>query len=484
VRRAELALALAAALLVFTRLGATSLTEPDEPRHGAIAEEMRALRHGPAQLAVPRLNDEVYTQKPPLYYWLAAAAGAPFGRVTELAARAPSALAGFGTVLVTARLGAVTFGPATGLAAGAVLLTLPTFVEDARRARPDALVVFFVTLALFLAWRLHAGIGSSRRNRLGLHAALGLGMLAKGPVAFVLVALGLGAWLAWERRIADLRHYASASALALSLAPVALWLATAAALAPEGYLREAVGENVLGRFFAGTSHEQPFLFHLRELPSAFLPWTLAWPLVFLAARRALAPGAKPDVAQATRFFVAFAAAGFAFFSLSAGKRDVYLLPLYPALALLVAEGVRAALPAGAPAATARRRRFLAAGFGTAMTALAGYLVIYLPAVDTSRSIRPAAEVAARLAPAGSPVGLVRNGALVGGLRYYAARPVEPIGSSRGLQTFVETGGAVAVADSRYLPEIEAAVDARVVFRQRLRGDEVVVLALRPRARSS
>lgn len=482
--RGELALGLAAALVLLAGLGATDLGEPDEPRHGSIAEEMRALRHGPAQLVLPRLNDEVYTQKPPLYHWLAALAGTPGGRVTETAARLPSALAGVATVLAVARLGAQAFGPSAGLAAGAVLLTLPAFVDEARCARPDALLACFVTLALAFAWRLDAGRGSPARARLGLHAAVGLGMLAKGPVALILPALGVLAHLAFERRLRDLRRFASPGALLASLGPVCLWLAAAWALAPAGYLHEAVGENLLGRFFAGTSHEHSFGFYLLELPLAFLPWTLAWPLALVAVRAALRPGAARERARATRLLVAFAGAGLAFFSLSAGKRDVYLLPLYPALALLVAEGLRFAIERGAAAAHARRWRVAAAAFAAAAAAQVAYHALYLPARDSIHSVRASAEAAERAALPDGRIGVVRDGALVEGLRFYTHRRVEPIGSTSGLRRFLASGGSVVVTHREHLAEVEAMADARVAFRQRLQDGEVLVLELHAHAPAS
>lgn len=68
--------------MLFFRLGATDLWAPDEPRFAAIAEELRSFEHGPAGLVVLHLNSAPYTQKPPLYYWMAALLGAVPGRVT------------------------------------------------------------------------------------------------------------------------------------------------------------------------------------------------------------------------------------------------------------------------------------------------------------------------------------------------------------------------------------------------------------------
>ena len=84
---------LAAALLLLPGLGATDLWAPDEPRYAQVAEELRSLRHGAAGLVLLHLNDAVYNQKPPLYFWLAALAGAG---PTAWARRRPSGCAGSG----------------------------------------------------------------------------------------------------------------------------------------------------------------------------------------------------------------------------------------------------------------------------------------------------------------------------------------------------------------------------------------------------
>ncbi len=519
-RRDRLAVALAGALVLLAGLGARDFWEPDEPRHGAIAEELRALRAGPSELVLPRLNGEPYTQKPPLYYWLAALAGTPGGRVSEGAARLPSALAALGTLWIVYRLGRATFGAPSALLAAAMLTTLPAFVELARSARPDSLLVFFVTSALLLAWRIDRGAAAARDRRL-LHAAVGLGILAKGPVAALLPLLGLLAYLVWERRPADLRRFVSLDAAALSLGPALAWLALATALAPAGFFDEAVRENLLGRYFSGTEHARSATFYLWQLPVSFLPWTLAWLLVAVPrVRRGLAGDATS--ASALRFLVAFVCVGLVFFSLSAGKRSAYLAPLFPALALLTAQVMRSAAAgtdlgaragrwlALAPAAAACGLALAAASvpglpalvapclmlsaialvlpweraYGWRPLAARGFVLlvavetilhaVYLPTLDPDRSIRAAAAAAGALAPEGTSIGLLRNGSLVGGVAYYGERPVEQLGSRKGVRRFLEKGGRVVIAEEQHLRELEA-LPTRVAFRQDLDGDGIVVV---------
>jgi 4-amino-4-deoxy-L-arabinose transferase-like glycosyltransferase len=343
-----------AAVLLLAGLGRLDADAPDEPRALQISEELRSGEHGPAGLIVLHLNGEVYTQKPPLYYWLAALAGAPGGRVTEAAARLPSALAGISVVGLTLLLGTRMLGSGAGVLGAAILLTSWEFAYLARRVQFDVLLTAFELAALASFWWLDRGIGSRRRHQLVLHGALGLAVLTKGPVGFLIPALSIAAFLLWERRPGDLRRAFPLWGLLLSVLPGLLWIGAATALAPSGYAGTAVGENVIGRFFSGTSHVRPFWYYLWNFPVHFLPWTLAWPLVFLVGRRTVfAPGsddsasgarseAKPSRAEAVRawrFLLAGIAASLVFFSISAGKRSVYLLPIFPATALLCADAL-------------------------------------------------------------------------------------------------------------------------------------------------
>ncbi len=146
----------AAALLVFVRLGATDLWPPDEPRYALVAEELRTMEHGASGLVLLHLHGAPYSQKPPLFYWLAAAAGAPLGRVTEVAARLPSALAGLATVAATIAIGTLLFGRGAGTLAGLLLATTFDWSYRARTVQLDTLLALFETTAILAFWRIEA----------------------------------------------------------------------------------------------------------------------------------------------------------------------------------------------------------------------------------------------------------------------------------------------------------------------------------------
>ncbi len=330
----------AAALLLFAELGRLEASAPDEPRYLQISEEVRALEQGPRGLVLLHLNDEPYTQKPPLYYWLAAAAGAAGGRVTEFAGRVPSAAAGVLLVWLTASLGARLLGGRAGIVGAGLLLTTYEFARLSRRVQLDPLLALLETLALAAFWRLDRGLGRRTANAALFHAALGLAVLTKGPVGFFVPILIVIAYLAWEGRLREIRRAFPWWGPLLSIAPGVAWIAAATALAPTGFADEALRENLIGRFFEGTAHDQRLYYYLYQLPLDFLPWTLLFPAAGIGAFRTLRdPETTPERRRAWRFLLACVGASFVFFSLSTGKRGLYLLPAFPALALLCAGGL-------------------------------------------------------------------------------------------------------------------------------------------------
>jgi 4-amino-4-deoxy-L-arabinose transferase-like glycosyltransferase len=524
-RRALIALMLAAGLLLFARLGATGLWAPDEPRFGQVAEEMRSMRHGATGLVLLHLNDEVYTQKPPLYYWAAALVGAVQGRVTEWGARLPSALAGLACIWLCVRFGTLLGGrPAVGWWSGAILLSVYRFGHVARRAQLDIILCFFMMLALYAWWQFllserratasaQQGMRGETRWIILLHVSLGLAVLTKGPVGLLPLAI-ITLHLLWEGEPGRLRSACPPWGLALSLGPPLAWIASAVLLAPTGYFQHAVVDNVFGRFFSGTAHVRPVYYFFYQFPLEFLPWTLLWPAAGRLAWRQLgeSDSSSPSAATATRFLLVWVGTLFVFFTLSAGKRGLYLLPAYPAAAILCAaaleQGVsgRTRLPswivfpltgvtlaagmAGLTIAFAGGLELeafpgfaLPARFGVLLAAIcllalvgshllrrlgwslerrlmglvAALLALELlvfaaayPAFDDEKSPRGIAQLAARLTPTGEPIGIFDEREMVGGVRYYSDRPVVALAPGDAIVGFLADGGRSIIVKQQKL----------------------------------
>lgn len=332
-----------AAILLLSGLGSIDASAPDEPRYLQVAEEMRSMEHGPSGLLLLHLNGEVYAQKPPLYFWLAGLFGLPTERVTELAARLPSALAGIAVIWCVLYLGSRLFGGFTAVLGAALLLSVFEFGHLARRAQLDVLLTLFETGALVAFWWLDRRIGSRRWHLTLMHFALGLAMLTKGPVGLLIPFLAILAYLLWEGRPREIARLFLSWRLVLSFGPVLVWIAAALTLAPTGFAMDAVGTNVIGRFFEGTSHPRPVYYYLYQFPLDFMPWTLLWPLAYLVGRRRVFAAAEatrdPETRRAWRFLLSWVAVSLVFFTISSGKRGLYLLPAFPAMALICADSL-------------------------------------------------------------------------------------------------------------------------------------------------
>jgi 4-amino-4-deoxy-L-arabinose transferase-like glycosyltransferase len=318
---APLAVFVVTALVLATDLGGQYVWSRDEARDGLVAREMVETGHW----LIPRMGGSVYPYKPPLFHWLVALLS-PRG-VTEWSLRLPSVLAAAGTVAVTYVMGARLAGPLTGLVAATVLVSSATFVEWARAGRLEMLLVLWLTLGLWSGVRwLQEG---TRRHVVVLGLALGLGCLTKGPVALMplgtlIVAVALLG--RWSRRVVTDLAFVLALALALPIAWLGLAAATHAGL--DEYLKAVIGNFASEVRVTRNRHA---LFAAEEIGAGFLPWTLTLPGTVLVLVRQW-----PTSGRVLIIPLLWAGAVLVTFTVLMSPRAVYFLPMYPALAVVVA----------------------------------------------------------------------------------------------------------------------------------------------------
>ena len=319
--RHRLILVLFCAAIWLPGLPARTLWPTDEPRYSLVAREMIAR----GDLVVPIRNGEVYHSQPPLFLWCEAAMAALAGD-SEAALRVPSFLAGLGGVLIVHALASAWFGPGAGLLSGLVLATDIRYLLQAQWISTDMLLCLLVTGSLACFAR---GYGTGRRGwYLVCYVLASAATMTKGPVGFVLPGLVIVSFLALRRDLGEILRMRLFSGTLIFMVIVLPWYLM--------FWHRAGGESALDlvltqsfrRYVSAWNNQQPWYYFLWRLPADLLPWTPVLPFaVWVSLRR------MPD--RDRLLLYCWIAAMFVFFSISTGKRGVYLLPAHPAAAILI-----------------------------------------------------------------------------------------------------------------------------------------------------
>ena len=322
-------------LLLGWKLGAYGLIDVDEGRYAEVPREMLVS----GDWLTPRLNFINFFDKPPLLYWGIASAYAAFG-VSEWAARLVPALAALLGIVAAYGLGRRMFGARAGFLSGLILLTSLMWTVMARVVLTDMVVSSLVFCALALWWLAISETKSARRKTMFLALfwiSLGLGMLAKGPVAPVLCGGAIIVYLLVCRQWKTLRQMGWLWGLPLFIAVAAPWYIAIAARHPEFNHAFWVEQN-FGRFTGAGSkvdHSEGPLFLFQYLPIVVFPWSVfALPALF-AGWKKLWP-VRSEKQRAALFLLSAVAFVMLFFSASESKLVTYILPVVPPLAILLA----------------------------------------------------------------------------------------------------------------------------------------------------
>ncbi|WP_129127135.1 glycosyltransferase family 39 protein [Geomonas oryzae] len=327
-RRDLLILALLFGVLFLQLLGHYPLIDPDETRYAEIPREM--LERG--DLITPLLNYVKYFEKPVLLYWLNALSFTLFG-ISEFAARLACALSGLGTVLFSYHLGRELFGRRVGLLSALVLGGCTGFLIQSRMNLTDIPLTFTMTVALgsyILAARDADHPRPGYYYLFYLFAALAV--LAKGLIGIVLPGAVIFWHIALTRRWRILKEMRLPTGIMLFLAVAAPWFVVVCQRNPEFFQFFFIHEH-FERFLTKVHHRyQPFWYFIPILFGFMIPWSFFIPAALRGFwRERSVPGGE------SRLYLAlWAIIIFLFFSKSNSKLPAYILPVYPALAVLIA----------------------------------------------------------------------------------------------------------------------------------------------------
>ncbi len=351
------ALALLILLLWSLGLSTRSITRPDEGRYAEIAREMAVS----GDWITPHLNGIPYFEKPPLQYWATAGAIKLFGP-TEWAARAWSASTGLACLLWVWFLGNRLFGIGAGWRSALVLSGSIYFAALGHINSLDMGLTFWMTISVgaFLLAQFPDSQPKTIRRWMGLAwAGAAAALLSKGLIALALPGTTLLLYSLWNQDFSSWKRLSPLTGGLLFLLLAAPWFWFAAQEHPE-FLRFFFIHEHFQRF-ASTVHQrvEPFWYFLPVLLAGLFPWTgMLWSSVVKPLRHVQARRFSPQ-----RFLALYALFILVFFSLSGSKLPAYILPAFPALALLMGRQLlhQTHMPSHVPVSAMAGGVFLAVG---------------------------------------------------------------------------------------------------------------------------
>ena len=326
----DLALLFLVALALFLP-GFTQLppTDRDESRYLVTSERMAET----GDVIDLRYQELPRYLQPAGVYWLQSAATTLFDSPNHTKVwvyRLPSLLAALAVVLATGFAGARLFGRTTGLAAALLLAGCFSLNFEARIAKTDAALLAAITAAQLAMMRAYLSPLAGRLNAVLFWAALGVGLMIKGPVIVLVSGTTFAALAIWNRGASWAKRLRPAWGWLITLAVALPWYVAIGVKTDGDFYQRALMKNFLGK--AGDSeqgHKGPFGYHFALLIVTLWPGSL---LLFRAVGFAWRERVSPPI----RFLLCWIIPSWILFELVATKLPHYVLPTFPALALLAA----------------------------------------------------------------------------------------------------------------------------------------------------
>ena len=326
-------------LLVVVPLPIREVMSPDESRFAHQAQSMKTS----GEWIVPYIGDDKNVDKPPVLFWSVVIASLPFDRVNETTSRVPSAIGALVVLLLTARLGRRLWGvDAIGYGGALVALTGVEFFQKSQWCSCDMTMAAFAFTAITLWSETLFDESSPQRPALRIAlgwAAVGFGILTKGPVAFLWPVFFVVAEAIARRRFRPLVRIAWNPGVVIAVLIVGGWIYALGVRAGWNFVYEATITQNLSRYANAWNSVQPWWFYTYQMPADLLPWAAFLPAAIAMAIRSAAAKDGERERIASRAAALFALFGVLFFSGSSGKRGVYVMEAFPAISLLIAAAV-------------------------------------------------------------------------------------------------------------------------------------------------
>ncbi len=277
-------------VLFFAFLGDRPLWDIDEGMHAVTSKEMVLT----GDWVTPYFNGEKFYDKPPLFNWLVALSFLVFG-FTEFAARLPAALLGTGCVLLTYFAGRRMFSPVVGFLGAAILASSVEFIIMSTVVVHDISLTFCVTLAMFLFFAGYKNRAHRRQYLLWGYAAIGMSVVAKGPIGLIMPMMVVGLFLISQRNLKFVKEMRVGWGLLIFLAVASPWYILMDIRNPD-YTDYFLWQQNFGNFLseAKSRHPEPFYYYIPVLLGGFWPWSFFLPAALISSFRSGLGKIRPE----------------------------------------------------------------------------------------------------------------------------------------------------------------------------------------------
>jgi 4-amino-4-deoxy-L-arabinose transferase-like glycosyltransferase len=370
-----------AAVALILKLGAGSLAAWDEAIYAQVSKEM--VQSG--DWLTPHWSYSPWFEKPPLFMWITALSYRIFG-ISEFAARLPAAISGLALLLLTYFTARLAYDEKTGLLAAAILFTCYHFLSFSRFGTMDTMLTLFIYLALYGYLRLNK---DNQKWWYLIWASCALALMVKGaggiiaPAAFILA-------LAFDRRFTEaIQSSQFWQGVMLAVLVVAPWHILMSVWYGRAFIDEYIGYHVVSRSTRTLEgNASSYFYYIGKLVDGFFPWSLLLPFVVISAiRKHLKDQSRSWI------LLILCALVFGLYTLVPTRRPWYIIPLYPALAILTAGFLKNIYRNYQPRPIHRRVAIAACAFLIIIGGLYSFVSLYLnyrqdePVVRLSRFAR-------------------------------------------------------------------------------------------------
>ncbi len=303
------------------------LWEPDEARYAYVAREMNQS----GNMMVPMRSGEEYTHKPPLMFWLIRVGTLlTGGEYNGVSGRFPTFLGVLFSLWAVSRLALMWFAPPVAWRTFFILSTSSLFWQKAGTGQIDMLLLGLEMIALYFLFKNDETPALWRQ--VSAFSFMGLAILAKGPVGLIVpVGIYLTAHiLSGQGRYLKKTYWLWGIPLALMWPGAWLLGAKVSGASPEFFNELLFAQNV-GRMtgeFGG--HSKPFYYYLQYVVVDYVPWIFFVPMSVMALKN------DTESRRLLKMLAGWIGFVIVFFSLCSGKRNLYILSVYPAASMMVA----------------------------------------------------------------------------------------------------------------------------------------------------